>query len=541
MKKLIIGNFITMDENNMHVEAVVVEDGKIVYVGNVQDAKNTYGEMDVLDYSGKYILPGFIEPHSHGVFAGYRALGQLDLSPYHIDYEAYKQAIRKYVKENPEFPRYLTCGWTEDGSFFDHNWLDELCNDKPLVMNTCGGHACLLNKKAMEEFGVTEEYVQKYGKERVHVYENGEPTGYICEEAAVNLFKVAQPGLEDAKRFLLGWQDIALSKGYTAVGDAGCELVCGVASDAYSELNKENKLKMRTYSWILTEDNVDDPVGKVEKIQEIKKKYDCDYYEVIGAKVFLDGVAEGRTAWTIDEYDDEKGFYGIQRFNNEDKMIALIAEANKNNLSVHAHSEGDGSTKFMLNCIDKAQEIIHDNSQRNLIAHLHYVKPEDITLMAKTKTVAIVPPLWTPKFKGGYKPELKSFGKRADESYPTKSFIDAGAIIAFHSDYPISPILDVTRSLYMAELRALPEKEYGGVEATQRNPKECINRLESLKALTINAAYALKQEHIMGSIEKGKIANLVVYDNDLLNMPVEEVVNAKLLKTIVDGEEVYSA
>ncbi|MDO4941174.1 MAG: amidohydrolase [Erysipelotrichaceae bacterium] len=542
MKKLILGNVTTMNENNMHADAIVVEDGKILYVGNKEEAKSLYGnDLQVLDYSDKYILPGFIEPHSHGIFAGYRALGQLDLSSHGIDYEAYKKDIRQYVKDNPDFPRYLTCGWSEDGSFFDHNWLDELCSDKPMIMNTCGGHSCLLNKKAMEVYGINKDYLAKYGKERVHIYDNGELTGYVCEEAAVDLFKFIQPSFEDAKRYILGWQDIALSKGYTAVGDAGCELLFKDASHAYNELDSEKKLKLRTYSWILTEDNCEDPVAKVEQIKEIKKQYDGDYYQVIGSKVFLDGVAEGRTSWTVDEYCDEKGYYGIQRFNNEERMVTLIAEANKNNFSVHAHSEGDGSTRFMLRCIKKAQDITNVLDQRNLIAHLHFVQPEDIDNMAKTKSIAIVPPLWTPKFKGGYEPEVKAFGlERSDASYPIKSFVDAGATIAFHSDYPISPVLDVVRSLYMAELRALPDEGWGGVELTQRNPKECINRLQALRALTIDAAYALKQENIMGSIEVGKIANFTVYDQDILNIKVEDVINAKLLKTIVDGEEVYS-
>lgn len=541
MKKLILGNIETMDEANPKAKAIVVNNGIIEYVGDEIQARKLIDEgAEVLDYKDKHIYPGFIEPHCHGIFAGSRAIGQADLSScLKVDYDEYERIIRQYIKDHPNNEFYLAAGWNEDERKIDHTYLDSICSDKPLVLNSAGGHSSLLNKKAMEHFGLNKDYVVKYGKERVHVDENGELTGYVCEEPAIALLKELAPGVKDAKEDMLAFQDIALSKGYTACGDAGAELICKVANTVYKELQDEHKLKLRTYSYSLIKDNEQDIDSAINNVLKLQKEVNGEYYEIIGLKVFLDGVAEARTSWTIDEYSDEKGYFGIQRFNDENKMVELITKASKNHLSVHAHSEGDGATRFMTNCILKSQAITHDLDQRNVIAHLHYVKDEELDNIAASHSIAAVAPLWTAKFPGAYENEVKSFGEeRALKAYPIKSFVDRGATIVYHSDYPISPILDVTRSLYKAELRALPEKEFGGLKS-QRGKEECVDRMTSLKALTINSAYALKQEKKMGSLEKGKIANMTVYDGNLLDEDLEKVIKTKLLTTIVDGEIVY--
>lgn len=141
---------------------------------------------------------------------------------------------------------------------------------------------------------------------------------------------------------------------------------------------------------------------------------------------------------------------------------------------------------------------------------------------------------------GSYDLEVAYVGKEwADNAYPIKSFYDAGANVVFHSDYPVSPMLDYRLSIYMAEKRAVPKALIDG--DTQRNAKEAITREQSLRAMTINVARQFHQEDRLGSLEFGKIANMTVYDCDFLHDDIEKVVEAKLVATIVDGEEVYKA
>jgi predicted amidohydrolase YtcJ len=127
----------------------------------------------------------------------------------------------------------------------------------------------------------------------------------------------------------------------------------------------------------------------------------------------------------------------------------------------------------------------------------------------------------------------------ADSAYPIKSFYDAGANVVFHSDYPVSPMMDVKLSIYTAERRGYPQFIVAG--DTRRNTKEAITREQSLRAMTINVARQFRQEHRMGSIEFGKIANMTVYDCDFLHDDIEKVAQANIIATVIDGEEVYKA
>ena len=154
--------------------------------------------------------------------------------------------------------------------------------------------------------------------------------------------------------------------------------------------------------------------------------------------------------------------------------------------------------------------------------------------------MAAVPPLWTAKVPGNYDTEVKYVGREwADNAYPIKSFFDVGANVVFHSDYPVSPLMDVKLSIYMAEKRAFPQILMSG--DTQRNIKEAITREQSLRAMTINVARQFHQEHRLGSIEFGKIANMTVFDCDFLHADIEKVVQSNLVATIIDGAEVYKA
>lgn len=539
--KLFLGNVITMDENNPFAQAIVVKDGKIEYVGSEAEARELCPlDVAIFDYSGKYLYPGFLESHTHGIFAGYRSIGQANLATIiPPDLNKYREIIKKFIADHPEKDVYMAAGWAEDGTEITHSFLDEICLDKPLIMNTAGGHACLLNKVAMEIRGVNKEMVEKYGSALVRVDKNGNPTGYICEEPAIKLLADMPMSLQDAKEYILDWQQFIFSKGFTGVTDAGADLFFKQANTAYSQLEKENKLKLRTIAYLLCKENPEDPKAEVERIAKEQKEFSSEHYEIIGVKAFLDGVVESHTGWLSEDYHDEPGYHGNERFNDANKMIEVLVEASKHNMPVHVHSEADGAVHFMLDCIEKAQAITKDYDQRNVLAHLHFILPDDIKRMASTKSIAVVAPTWTPKFPGTYDNEIKFVGeKKAFNGYQIKSFLDAGARIAFHSDYPVSVPVDIARNIYTAVYRAVPEEEYGGM-STQRNVDETIDRLESLKAMTINVAYQWKMEDILGSIEKGKLADITVFDCNFLEDDLLKIAHDSPYATIVGGEIVY--
>ena len=379
------------------------------------------------------------------------------------------------------------------------------------------------------------------GYDQVHVDDNGEPDGYICEVPVFHIAGKLPSSVEYAKQYLLAWQDIAFQNGYTAVGDAGVIIPYAKTDRAYYELEQEGKLKLRTYGYMYLVDNVDNPTAEVARVAEERAKYSGEYFNILGIKIFLDGVTEAHTAWMINEYIDQPGYFGLERFNNHDKVVELLVAADKEGFPVHSHSVGNGATKFMLNCIADAEKITGDLDQRNVLAHLQFVTDEDIQLMGKTRSVPAVAPLWVGKETSTYPMDLAYVGKElADQAYPIKSFIDAGANIAFHSDYPVSPNMNAIFSVFMAETRAFPKAWNGGPE-TKRNMKEAITREQSLRALTINVARQFKQEHRLGSIEFGKVANMTVCDCDFLHDSIEKIEQASIVATLVDGEEVYKA
>ena len=540
---LIFGNIITMDEKRPFAKAALVKNGVFAYIGSAEEAKRlAAADAEVLDYGENFIYPGFLESHCHGYFAGDRAVGQANLMQVGLtDYVKYREIIKEFIANNPQRKFYVAAGWAENEEYVTKAYLDEICSDKPLLMQTGGGHSMLLNTKALEWAGIDAAYAKKMGYDLVHVDKNGEPDGYICEAPVMELMPKLSATFEEAKNLLLAWQEIAFKNGYTAVADAGTEVFFNESAQAYHALEEESKLKVRTYAYILTEDNVDDPKAEVARVAAVRASYSGEYFHVVGIKAFLDGVTEAHTGWQNQDYADQPGYHGVERFNNHDKMVQLIAEADKEGLSVHVHSEGGGATHFMLGCIEDAEKITGDKDQRNVLAHLHFVTEEDIRRMAATGSVPAVPPLWTAAIPGFYDIEVKYVGEElASQSYPIKSFFDAGACPVFHSDYPVSPSFNIPISIYMAETRALPKGMLDGAD-TRHNVKEAITREQSLRALTINVAHAWHQEHCLGSIEFGKIANMTVYDCDFLHDDIEKVAQANLVATIVDGQEVYKA
>ena len=540
---LVFGNIITMDEKRPFAKAALVKDGVFAFVGSAAEAKRlAAADAEVLDYGENFIYPGFLESHCHGYFAGDRAVGQANLMQVGLtDYEKYREIIKEFIAKNPQRKFYVAAGWAENEEYVTKAYLDEICSDKPLLMQTGGGHSMLLNTKALEWAGIDAAYAKKMGYDLVHVDKNGEPDGYICEAPVMELMPKLSATFEEAKNLLLAWQEIAFKNGYTAVADAGTEIFFKDSARAYHALEEEGKLKLRTYAYILTEDNVADPKAEVARVAAVRANYSGEYFHVVGIKAFLDGVTEAHTGWQNQDYADQPGYHGVERFNDHDKMVQLIAEADKEGLSVHVHSEGGGATHFMLGCIEDAEKITGDKDQRNVLAHLHFVTEEDIRRMAATSSVPAVPPLWTAAIPGFYDIEVKYVGEElASQSYPIKSFFDAGACPVFHSDYPVSPSFNIPISIYMAETRALPKGMLDGAD-TRHNVKEAITREQSLRALTINVAHAWHQEHRLGSIEFGKIANMTVYDCDFLHDDIEKVAQANLIATLVDGKEVYKA
>ncbi|MCQ2530422.1 MAG: amidohydrolase [Lachnospiraceae bacterium] len=537
-EKLILGNIITLEDDLPFASAMTVVDGRIQYIGDAETAKGFCSDAtEIKDYGEGYIFPGFLEAHAHGMGAGKRALGGATLESGN-SYEDYQKLFKAYVDRTPGKAFYFGSGWSLKEGFPTKKLLDDVCPDTPAAIQSIDGHSMIVNTKCMEVFDIDGDYAKACQPGEVETDEEGNPTGLLHETPAMGILGKIPESIEDLKAGILYWQNFAFSKGYTAATEAGTNLVSPLQNQAYKELAEEGKLKLRTYAYYSVNDNTDTPEADAEEAFHFAQANDSEYFRTVGLKVFIDGVIEAHTAWMLDGYNDMPDYHGVQRFNDKEKMVRLIKAASKYNMGVHTHSIGDGSTKFVLDCIEEAQKEIRGTDQRNVICHLQIVDEKDYQRFADTETTALVFPLFAPKLPGYFPQEVDYVGEeKAEHSYPIHSFLKAGVRTAFHTDYPVSQNVDIPLSIFTACERY--SLKYG--KESLRNPEERISQKDALLGLTKNVAYMWHQEDNLGSLAVGKIANACIYDVDLLGEKIEKVANAKLLFTLVDGEEVYKA
>lgn len=538
--KLYLGNIITMDEIKPRAQALTVKDGLIQYVGSEETARSLCDEnTEVIDLGENCVYPGFLEAHCHPTGAGHMLDRQAvcDVGD-GTCLEDYVQIMKEFIEKHPGKSRYSGHGFMERDVKPTASMLDAICSDTPVMIGTTDGHSMWLNTKAMEAFGIDKAAVEKYGSDLVRVDENGEPTGYVSEAPVFAIRKMLTLDKEDGVRFLKNAQEFFFSKGYTGIYDAGIELLDKSCNDVYKAAVESGEFKLRTYGGSVIDENCEDIKGAVENIAALRDKYNCEYFKIIGVKTFSDGVVEAHTAYLLDDYLDAPGYKGNARMVDHDKLVEMYATAAECDLNVHVHSVGDAAIHCNLDAIEEAVKLTGKMNQRNALAHLQVVKKEDIKRFADLNVVAVTAPLWTPKHPDYYPQEVEYVGEeRAENAYPIKAFVEAGALTVYHTDFPVSRNVSIPHTVYHAVKRVDPSTE----GSKCRNEDQAVTRYQSLLAMTKNVAAMWHEEERMGSLEVGKIANMSVFDKDFLEDDLMEVFDSKLVCTIVDGDIVYKA
>ncbi len=541
MKKadvLILGNVITMDEHKPRAEAVAVQGDRILYVGAAEVAKKLCDEHTrVYDYGSSSVYPGFLEAHCHPGGAGYKMGMIVSLDP-GASLEEVVQVMKEYMEAHPDKANYQGMGFELHGVMPHHSMLDAICPDKIMMCTDSGGHSIWMNKKAMDQFGIDRKAVEKWGTACVRVDENGDPTGFISEGPVFHVRASNKVTVEEFEEALQLWESYALSMGYTGVYNAGVEVSNIVEPQAYYALEKEGKLRLYTVAGSLIRDNTDTPEEDMDRVAAEAREHNSRHYKLIGAKVFCDGVIEGHTAWMLDDYLDQPGYRGVSRFDDHEKMVRLIKAAGKHNMNVHVHTIGDAAVKAWVDAIAEAEEETGNFDMRNSLAHLQSVRPEDIKRFGEYNICAVDGILWVEKTYTMYSVMEQYVGKeKADRGFPMKDFLDAGAVLVSHSDYPVSPSFSAPWTICDAVIGYQPSK---GKDMC-RNADQTISRMDALKAITSSVAYSWHEEDRMGSLEIGKLANITVFDKDFLKDDLAEVENARCLATFVDGVQQYKA
>lgn len=544
---LILGNIITIDDNKLFADAMTIKNGYVQYVGNEATARKFCKEGHTVErkYPGQTIYPGFMEAHCHGSSAG-----MIESTIKLFDgktYKDYQKTIADYIKANPGKPFYRISGWQQslptESAPPTREMLDEVSGDNYVFGGSMDGHCFLMNTKTMNELKIDKQWADHYGPLEAPLGDDNLPTGYVTESAAAEVQRWFPLKPEAAEESIRKWQEFAFKNGFVCAAEAGVNLQPAF-HDAYVKLAQAKELKLRTRAfWNVVMADANE--AKVEEVAQKAKTYNDEYYKIIGLKIFIDGVAESHTALLTQRYTDVDTL-GLDRYKDktgdpDETLKKLVLSAHQHGLPTHTHTIGDGAVKKMLDAIEYAKNTTGDFSIRDMLAHIELVRPEDIKRFAKLNVTAIVAALWGPKYAvTDFGKEVELLGDRADHYYQVmNSFVKTGVNCAQHTDYPVSQAFGVPRAIYCGVTRCLPPTEEHGGKQSERLAEEAVTRLEMLKELTINVAKTWNEEHRMGSLTPGKIANYVVYDCDFIDDDVEKIPNAKLQQVVVDGEVVY--
>lgn len=520
------GKVYTVNEFQPIAQAVVVENNKIVFVGSDKEAKKLIdASAEVIDLNGKLMLPGFIDNHVHFITGGFYLLG-IDLRPANSTSE-FKQILKEYSNKFPG--KWIT------GGYWDHEkWevndlptkemIDEVVSDQPVFVDRLDGHMGVANSYALKLAGITKDTESPDGGLIVKDPKTGEPTGVLKDNAMYLISKhIPEPNAEENYEALLAALEEAKKLGITSVQD----ITYGDALNAFQRAKDEGKLTCR----IFTRWPISDYKDHIEK--NIRAGYGDDLIRMGSLKAFADGSLGSSTAWFFDSYDQDTMTTGLAMdIITDGSMDKWCMDADKHGLQLSVHAIGDKANSYMLDLYEKISKENPEWDRRFRIEHAQHVRFEDIPRFAEIGVIASVQPYHC--IDDGVWAEKRIGPDRIKYTYPFKSFLDSGVKVCFGTDWYVAP-LNPLLGLYAAVTRrTLDDKNPDGWISEQK-----ISIEDAIKCYTINSAYASFEENIKGSIEVGKLADLIVLSDDILTIDPVKIKDAKVEMTIFDGKIIY--
>ncbi|NNC95101.1 MAG: amidohydrolase [Chitinophagales bacterium] len=509
------GKIYTVDNAFSIVEAVVIKDGLFLDLGSDMEMLSKY-EGELIDLQGRSAYPGFIDPHCHFIVYG-RSFSQIDLNGCK-SMDDLLTRVEKYAKENPK-GWLLGRGWDQnlwpDKAFPDNKILNELFPNQPVFLKRIDGHAALANRKALEIAGVDENTIVDGGE--VHLI-NGEMTGLLIDNALYLVDEHVTHSAEDNKKAIIEGQKRMFQYGITSIGDAWVEFE---DFNLFRSMHESGDLLLRIYCMLLPkEDNKNYFTSK--GIVQTDKLYAGAF------KYFIDGALGSRGAALLEDYEDDPGNDGllmdsVDYFKNE-------AEWNlKNGFQMNCHAIGDRANRIILQIYSEVLK--EGNDDRWRVEHAQIVHPDDLDVFEKYN---VIPSIQTTHATSDMYWVNERIGDRVKNAYSYKTLLGKAGIVANGSDFPIekaNPLLGFNAAVTRKDVKGFPENGF--------RPEERLNREEALKAMTIWSAYAQFEEDKKGSIEKGKFADLVVTDSDIMTCDEMDIYKTKVTLTILAGEKVF--
>ena len=511
----------TVDSVFSLVEAMAIKDGKIIATGTNAQLLDEYDAAEKLDVQGKFVYPGFIDAHSHFYRYGL-GLQTVDLTGTQSWNECL-QRITKFVKEKNIQPGIWITGrgwdqndWTQK-EFPNKDSLDYLFKDNPLILTRIDGHAAIANQKALDIAGVKAGDKLTGGEVEV---KNGKLTGILIDNA-IDLVSAKIPGPDalQMKNGLLDAQKNCFAVGLTTVDDCGLDFR---EVQFIDDMQKKGELKMRVYAMLSdAKRNYDFLLSK--------GKIKTERLNVRSFKVYGDGALGSRGACLLAPYSDKPGHYGFllsvpQHF---DSVANVLYNAG---FQMCTHAIGDSGNRVVLNIY--AKYLKGKNDLRWRIEHAQVVNENDFKLFGENNIVPSVQP--THAISDMYWAGDRLGKQREKGAYAFNDLMKQNGWIPLGTDFPVEDI-DTRKTFYAAVVR----RDGKGWPDGGYQIENALTREQALRGMTIWAAKSNFEEHEKGSLEKGKYADFIILDKDLMRVEPDEIVKVNVLKTFVGGEKVF--
>ena len=513
------GKIYTVDSAFSTVEAVVVKDGKIIATGTSEDLKKQFQAKEQIDLNGKYLFPGFIDAHAHFYRYGL-GLRECDLVGSN-SWSEILQRLDAYAKSIPAGEWIIGRGWDQNDWDIKEFPLNDSLNirfpNNPVILTRVDGHAAIVNDYALQKAGITASTKLVGGDVFV---QNGKPTGVLIDNAIDLVGKIIPNANEaQAKEALLKAQQNCFAAGLTTIDDCGLDFE---QVEHIEQAYKSGDLKMRLYVML----------------SDAKKNYEyifkrgmikTDRLNVRSFKVYADGALGSRGACLLQPYSDKANHYGFLLSNPEhfDSVAAVIYQ---NKYQMCTHAIGDSGNRTILNIYGKYLK--EKNDLRWRIEHAQVVNTGDFNLFGQFSIVPSVQP--THATSDMYWAEQRLGKERVKGAYAFNDLLKQNGWIPLGTDFPVEDI-DPIKTFYAAVFR----KDAKGWPAQGYQMENALSRQDAIRGMTIWAAKSNFEENEKGSIEKGKLADFVLMDTDLMNASFEDILKAKVMKTICGGEVVY--
>lgn len=530
--------------------AVAIGGSEILYVGDDMGAEYFADEKtEIMDLEGKYVTPGFIDGHTHEVMhmIDEGEMFFFDTLPAEID--TYIDGFRRFVEENPEKEIYYGCNMDinafPEGSV-TNDWLNEICPDKLACVTDMSQHCFLMNAKALEFVGLDRDTPAPDGA-NIHKHPNGELTGFVAD--AFNIMeKLPQIDRSPAKyrEAFLKYQAMCHSYGITGVDIAGAAIDSQEAWKTLHNMDEAGELKLRINCAIM--DVIDNGINADLASQYVKalnegQKYNSDFQVVSQAKVLLDGVVEGKSAYLTEPYApeaEEAPDYKGSLYVDPADLNQFVKIINESGYQVQIHAIGDGAVHTALDAFEYASSVNGKEDRRNMIAHVCLISDADMQRMAELNVIGTMQPLWwyhDPNFAPLEKQYLGL--ERYNKEYRIRDMMDAGIKITGSIDYPIQSDCRPLAGIQTGATHGSPYPDEWDDPKFDRNPDQAVTPRQMLECYTVNGAFEMKMEDLIGTIEAGKKADMVILEQNILDCDIKSIAETKVCCTIVDGNIVY--